>query len=1029
MRKRESTIRMSSIVVLFIIVHISLNAQVSSVNDTINTPYWKEMMMDRTINFFKTKRAYDLYFSNKEKVKGTGFKIFERWANNAQYNINSDGSFISADHTINEVKRYRATRLSTRGSGGDWRPLGPFSNPGPASMRRMLGRINDIAFHPTNSSILYAGAASGGLWVSSNKGTSWTSSTDNLASFGVSAILVLPNTTGPTLLIGSGDRDANDAPGLGVYKSTDGGVTLTASNTGMGLKVINRLLLNPQNPNTILAATDGGIYISYNQGANWALKSSNNNFIDMEYCPDDTLTIYACSGGTFYKTNNAGTSWTTSSTGFSSTGRNRMAIAVTPANPKIVYIISSRSSNNGFESFYKSSDKGVSFVNKFTGTTINLLGWSVSGNDVNRGGQGFFDLAIEGSNTDSNVVHVGGIQVWRTTNGGSNFSCVSDWTGFLRPFVHADIHCLVRNPTSNELFVGSDGGVDYTANNGTSYTNVNEGLAISQFYNLGLSQLSTSRVITGAQDNGTSFKTGTNWTAALGGDGMQCEISNFDTSLMIGSLYYGQISRTTNGTLWNQITGSISETGPWVTPLQLHPRVKNVFITAFTNIWLSKNIDGASPSFTKVTTGLGGQGSAIRFSNNNDSFVFVGWDNGSLRYCDNIFASSPSFVAVTMPVPGSGPINDIETSYSSANTLYVTRGNKIYKSNNKGASWTDYSTGLPNLTMYCIAADKNRPEALYLGAASGVYFRDSTMTTWAPFYTGLSANAPIRDLEIVSDNLIPENSQLFAATYGRGLWVSPVRKDSIAQAQKLVLTATLSDSTPFCSGDSVTVNLTGADSFTLEPNEYLSKPTNKSFVLKPTVSTSYKVYGRNPDGKVGDTSFSVTVKPLPTLSISPKTKTIKKGDTLVMKATGASTFEWTPDDYITTSNGNNSSIVIRPDTLVKFDIKGTSSNGCVNYTKATITVSGNANPTSAIASTSFDHILVYPNPSKDILHIQSKEALKIELVDISGKLIATYKKSKEHLTIDVSTYTIGQYLLIMRNAEGNSKNIKFTIER
>ena len=502
---------------------ISLNAKSQSAEtlDTINTPYWQGMMMDRSINFYKTKRAYDLYFSNKEKVKGTGFKIFERWAENARFSINEDGSFIEPDHTIKEMKRYYSRRLSTRGQSGNWTNLGPFNNPGPSYMRRMMGRINDIAFHPTDANKLYAGSAAGGLWISNNKGGSWISNTDQLATFGVSAILPIPNTSGPTLLIGSGDRDANDAPGLGVYKSTDGGVNLTPSNTGMGNKVINRLILNPLNPNTVFAATEGGIYKSYNQGVNWILTSSGNNFMDLKYCPNDTMTMYACAGGTFYRTTNAGTSWSAITTGFSSTGRNRLAIAVTPANPNIVYVLASKSSNNGFEAFYKSSNKGTSFVSRLSGTSINLLGWTTSGTDVSRGGQGFYDLAIEGNLTDSNMVHVGGVNVWRTANGGTSFSCVADWTGSGRPFVHADIHYLVRNPLNNELFIGSDGGIDYSTNNGTSYTNINSGLAISQFYNLGVSQLSMTRSITGAQDNGTALSSSaTNWTATLAGDGI-----------------------------------------------------------------------------------------------------------------------------------------------------------------------------------------------------------------------------------------------------------------------------------------------------------------------------------------------------------------------------------------------------------------------------------------------------------------------------------------------------------------------------
>ncbi|MFN5848923.1 MAG: WD40/YVTN/BNR-like repeat-containing protein, partial [Chitinophagales bacterium] len=230
--------------------------------DTINNPYWMDMMYRRDVNFYQTQRAFNLYFSDKEKIRGTGYKQFERWAENAKREINADGSFRPADFLLKELSKFKSNSLTPRSGNPKWTSLGPFNNPAPANMQRGVGRVNVIAFHPTDPNILYCGAPSGGLWYTKDKAQSWImSNTDNLPRFGVSSIAVIPeaNST-PIVLAGTGDRDANDAPGLGVYVSMDGGVNFSPSNTGMGNKVVNRLLVNYLDNNVIVAATSDGIY-------------------------------------------------------------------------------------------------------------------------------------------------------------------------------------------------------------------------------------------------------------------------------------------------------------------------------------------------------------------------------------------------------------------------------------------------------------------------------------------------------------------------------------------------------------------------------------------------------------------------------------------------------------------------------------------------------------------------------------------------------------------------------------------------
>lgn len=767
---------------LFTVCFFATNAQLTT-QDTIDNPYWQTMMFDRSNNFHDIVRAYELYFSNKPKVRGTGYKQFERWAENQKDFTDVNGNFLPNDHVKKELIKFKLNNLQTRSSSGNWINLGPFKNPLGNSFAG-TGRLTSIAYHPTDQNTMYCGAPQGGLWRTTDKGANWVSSTDNLATLGVSDIAVLPtNGANPIILIGTGDRDANDASGLGVYRSTDGGITFTASNTGMGNREVNMFAVNEFDSSTIFAGTSNGIYVSYNSGLTWTKKSLNSsNYKDVKYCPGDTTTIYATTGGNFYRSTNSGNGWTNINSGLSSTTRNRIVIGVTPHNSNIVYLLASRSGTSGLESFYKSSNKGANFSSQHSGTP-NIMGSNSSG--TSSGGQGWYDIAIAVSPTDSNTIYTGGINVWRSTNGGATWSNRSHWATSSK-WVHADIHYLGFHPISNELYVGTDGGVFHTNNGGVSWLSSNNGLSIGQIYNLGVSQLSKFRFISGFQDNTTLYGSNSNaWKGDFTGDGMHCEISNFDTSVMFGSIQYGNLRRTKNGGgSWQDIKNTISEyPGPWSTPYQVHPRVDNIMVAVYNDVWASKNVVTAnSPSFSSISTGIVDDGTAVRFSNKNDSLVFFGWDNGMVRYSDNILDLNPTITSATKP-NGNNDINDIETSYTDENTIYVCSGTRVYKSINKGSTWTNITSNLPSITMRSIVLDKNSNEGLYVGTNAGVYYKDATSTNWSLFNTGLPLNSSIRDLEIVYDTVCSSSSKLFAATYGRGLWVGDLK---ISQVEPII---------------------------------------------------------------------------------------------------------------------------------------------------------------------------------------------------------------------------------------------------
>ena len=238
----------------------------ATVNDTSVTPYWIRMMQDPDANFYQTQRAFNLYWDDRPVTRGSGWKVFKRWEYMTRLRINTDGTIPSQTRIYDELSKYNSQPRSVNGT---WTSLGPSTIPlpGPAGYEG-LGRLNTFGFHPTDANKIYAGSPSGGMWQSSDGGATWTTNTDTLPTLGVSSIIVDYSNTN-RILIGTGDRDAGDAPGLGVFVSTNGGTDWTQSNTGMGNRVVGRMLQHPTNAQIILAATSGGIYRSTDGGSNW----------------------------------------------------------------------------------------------------------------------------------------------------------------------------------------------------------------------------------------------------------------------------------------------------------------------------------------------------------------------------------------------------------------------------------------------------------------------------------------------------------------------------------------------------------------------------------------------------------------------------------------------------------------------------------------------------------------------------------------------------------------------------------------
>jgi PKD repeat protein len=758
------------LVVMFAVTSLAVNAQSTApVNDTAIHPYWIQMMQDQNANFFATQKAFDTYWQGRTIEKGSGYKPFKRWEYYMGQRVKPDGSRPAPDRNLKAWQTV-TNRFAGRSVEGNWAPLGPFTVPSGYNGYRGLGRVNAVAFHPTDPNTLYVGAPAGGLWISNDHGASWTSYTDNLPTLGVSAIVV--DFVNPEVIyMGTGDRDAGDASGMGVWKSFDGGQTWTASNNGMGNSTVSRLMIDPRYNNVVFAATAGGIYKSTDSGANWT-KNASGNFKDMVFRPGNPDVIYAMSNGTYFKSTDNGETFVQGATGLITGSRG--ALAVSPANPDVVYAF--LTNDDSFKGLYRSDDGGDSFM--VMSTSPNIMSWDCNGGS---GGQAWYDLDMAADPTNPDIIYGGGVNCFKSTNGGSSWSIRSHWYGGCSvQSVHADLHVLEYSPLTGRLFAGNDGGLYWTDNGGVTWTEISNGLVISQAYKIGQSATNRNLVINGYQDNGTSTYTGSDWVAVGGGDGMECAFDPTSDLYSYSTVYYGAINRIYNNSAQGQIAGEgsngITESGAWVTPFIIDHNDGNIMFIGYKNIWRSTNIKASntnSVSWTKISEINTANLSVLAQSRANTDILYAASGNKLFR-ADKVKAPSVTWLTLTANLPSGNTITAIETSHTDENVVFIVQQNVVYRSADRGITWTELTGSLPDVQMSTLANYRRSPEGLYLGTDIGIFYRDLSMNDWILFSGGFPASARVTELEIYYDNDNPENDILRAGTYGRGLWESPL---------------------------------------------------------------------------------------------------------------------------------------------------------------------------------------------------------------------------------------------------------------
>jgi PKD repeat protein len=286
---------------------------------------------------------------------------------------------------------------------------------------------------------------------------------------------------------------------------------------------------------------------------------------------------------------------------------------------------------------------------------------------------------------------------------------------------------------------------------------------------------------------------------------MECIIDYSDDAYSYYTIYYGDIYRRYNNANEDHIAGNgtngITESGGWVTPFILHRTDPNTIFIGYKNIWRSNNVKANTPTWLKISDNLAGSNSndmsVVENSPANTNILYAARSDNRLFRSDNCMDTNPSWIDLTSSLPVVSTPTSIAAHPTDPNTVYITVGNSVYKSVNKGLTWTNISLNLPAVHMNSIAYYKNDLEGLYIGTDAGVYYKDALMTSWVAFNKGLPANAKITEVEIYYDNDSVSSDVIRGCTFGRGLWAS----DMYHAAPVADFTASKTNITAGCSID------------------------------------------------------------------------------------------------------------------------------------------------------------------------------------------------------------------------------------
>lgn len=694
-------------------------------------------------------------------------------------------------------------------NGLKWRSIGPsFTS----------GRISDIAVNPNNPFEYYVASSAGGVWKTINSGIDYVPIFDNQGSYSIGCITLDPNNSN-VVWVGSGENNNQRSVsyGDGVYKSLDGGATWK----NMGLKTsehIGRIIVHPENSDVVYVAAIGplwskggerGLYRTTDGGKTWEAiltVDEHTGVNDVQMDPRNPDILYASTfqrrrhvftyvgggpGSGMHKSSDGGNTWTAINTGLPNTELGRIGLAISPANPEIIYAIVEAADGKG--GFYASTNRGAS--------------WEKRGNHKTSGN---YYQEIIADPIDENTIY--SMDTWMSAShdGGKTFNMVGEVTK------HVDNHCMWIDPNNNKHWlVGCDGGM-YETFDAAKTWDFKENIPVTQFYKVAVdNDYPFYNVYGGTQDNfsigGPSrVQTGhgiTNydWFITNGGDGFESQIDPENPNIVYAQSQYGFLVR------YDKKSGEIMGIQPterenensyrynWDAPLavskhatgRLYFAANKVFRSNdYGNSWevisddLTQQIDrNKLKVFDRVvsidavakngSTSLYGSIVALSESPIDENLIAIGTDDGLIQITEN-GGTTWREVKNISGVPNQSYVNAVYLSKHDVNVMYVAFNHHKYgdfkpyilKSSDKGKTWTSISNNLPKKgSIYAIEEDHVDKNLIFCGTEYGAFFSPNKGDRWKQLKTGLPTIA-VRDITIQE-----RENDLVLGTFGRGFYV------------------------------------------------------------------------------------------------------------------------------------------------------------------------------------------------------------------------------------------------------------------
>ena len=657
---------------------------------------------------------------------------------------------------MNQVKQMRdhAIPMTT-----PWTPTGP---------ENIGGRITDVESPSDNMNTLYIGAATGGVLKSTDAGATWTNLFGALPVISVGDIAIDPNNSS-TIYVGTGEANSSSFSflGNGMYKSTDAGQTwqdIGLNNTAY----IGRVLVDYSNSQQIFVAacghlfsydSDRGVYRSTNGGQTWQkvlYQTDSTAAIDLVQDPVNPLVLYAAmwertrgldyrnsfgSTSGIWKSTDGGTNWSRLTTGLP-TGNTvgRIGLTICKTNANVLY--ASIDMPNNDVRVYKTINAGQTWTRTNDGALNGMFS-----------NFGWYFGQIRVNPQDANQVFVMGVSLFRSNNGGSS------WTDLSQTNIHVDHHAMFFDETGNRIVEGNDGGLYVTTTSGNSWDKINN-LAITQFYDIDIDYLVPERLYGGTQDN-NSIRTLTgnsnDWEAILGGDGMYSRVDYNNSDRIYCEYQYGNLFRSDDlGYNMNYISGPMyGDNVNWSAPLAMDPIDPAILYFGTFRLWKTTNYGS---TWTAISNDLTKGGSSwthtittLAISPVNPNIVIAGTGDGKVQVSSN---GGQTWSDRSAGLPNrwitrvtADPFND--------NHIYVTCSGfrmdepqpHVLKSLNLGQTWVDITSNLPEYPVNDIILDPEVQGRILVGTDAGVYGSTNDGQSWYWIWNELPA-VPIYVMKI-----------------------------------------------------------------------------------------------------------------------------------------------------------------------------------------------------------------------------------------------------------------------------------------